>query len=179
LAALVPGPAEAALALFLSAWLGLSAWRQSSHAPSHRILTWDVAGLLPVYRYFAPTPGRFDYHLLVRHEERPGSFSHWTEVDRDRPRNALNAAWNPPRRLRKARFDLLYELAREIEAAGGNVARVQLTYPYLALLLVAERELADQGAPAGTRFQFLLMTTTAHAATEPAILALSPFHRLG
>ncbi|WP_448586411.1 hypothetical protein [Thermaurantiacus sp.] len=143
-----------------------------------RWFAWDLAGVLPVYRYFAPQPGRFDYHLLVRHEEARGRFTPWSEVDPDTPRRATDPLFNPARRIRKARFDLLYELSRTLQAAGGDLSKVQLSYPYLALLLRAERALKDCAVPPGTRFQFLLLARSAYADIEPRILALSPVHRL-
>src|SRR5687767_11935854 len=80
------------------------------HFPSklgQSISRWDVFGLIPIWRFFAPQPNRHDWVLLIRTESAPGVFARWIEWKPAAPSRAPRCLFNPVRRLRKAMLDLI------------------------------------------------------------------------
>jgi hypothetical protein len=61
----------------------------------------DYFGLVPEWRFFAPNPGRVDYHLLFRDEYRNGTVGNWTEAAPIGQRGAWAMVVNPKRRRNK------------------------------------------------------------------------------
>ena len=97
----------------------------------NRIRRLDVFLLLPEYRFFAPNPIQYDYHLLYQDEFGDGSVSGWTEVCKLPDRRVLDVVWNPRKRERKALLDAV-NLLSEISQVEGIY--VPATTPYLLLL---------------------------------------------
>lgn len=171
-------PGDRLTVLLLSVWLALTVVRQFQGRFSDRLTGWDTVGIIPVYRFFAPFPGRFDYHLLVRYQMPDGDFSGWFEIGPENRRTFESALFNPAKRIRKAQMDLVSELAKELDVHGGDRPRVSLSYPYLALLLVAERFIAGRiGLPAGTGYQFLVLASCGWEPNDLEPLMLSSLHR--
>ncbi len=130
---------EVLMVAIFSGWLLLTLLRQFSGRWVDPITEWDQVGLIPVYRFFAPYPGRFDYHFLVRHRvDGAGDFSAWVEFGPSNLRGRWSAVFNPHKRVRKAYLDLATELARELQRQSDNSRSLNLSYPYLSLLLAAE-----------------------------------------
>jgi hypothetical protein len=116
--------------------------------------------------------------VLVRYRMPDGSFSGWFEIGPENRRPLWAVLFNPGKRIKKAQMDLVTELARELDSHGGDQAKINLSYPYLALLLVAERFIADQlRMAAGTRYQFLVLASCGWGQRDPEPLMLSSLHR--
>lgn len=171
--------AEAGLVAFFGIWLTLTLFRQFKGTWVTALTGWDKVGLIPVYRFFAPFPGRFDYHFLVRFQDEEAAFSNWLEFGPSNARSRLCVVFHPHKRLRKAYLDLVTELARELEAHGGRTPEVNLSYPYLSLLLAAEQFLRDRFSLApGVAFQFMILASYGREEREMEPLMLSSVHRM-
>lgn len=119
-----------AIAGLLTLWVALTVGLQ---VPGLRtmIRRLDVLLLLPEYRFFAPNPIQYDYHLLYQDEFGDGSVSGWTEVCKLQDRRVVDVVWNPGKRERKALIDAI-NLLNEISPLEG--VYVPATTPYLLLL---------------------------------------------
>jgi hypothetical protein len=164
------------IAAIFVAWLCLTI---GGHFSSIRVrfARFDIFCLIPQWNFFAPTPGRVDYHVLYRHRMSSGVFTPWTEVSHPTTPWWARAIWNPHRRARKALFDLLSELAIHLRAEDRSIA---LSIPYLTLLA------AVNGINRQSRHryvQFLLMktehdATVARNETVPTLVFCSDCHEL-
>jgi hypothetical protein len=133
----------------------------------------DIFMLVPTWKFFAPTPGQRDMHLLYQDRYEDGATALWTEVQPMRQRPWFAFAWNPDRRANKALFDIVQELSVIIEASE----QVQeFTVPYLGLLTHVSC-LPRTTKPVATRF--LLMDSSGNARQpDPKPLFVSRFHDL-
>lgn len=169
-------PAEWPAAGVFGAWLLLALL---VHVPALKphIRGWDVLSLVPEWTFFAPRPAEWDYHLLFRDVYADGGVTSWAEVKVAEERAWWNFVWNPDRRGRKALFDAVTELAvtlADARAAQGRVA-VEGSIPYLTLLNQISA-LPRLGTP--ERTQFLVLSSSAAAASEPQVVYLSELHAL-
>ncbi len=165
--------AESVLLMVFIAWFSLTALRQTRGRLARRLTDWDVAGTLPVWRFFAPMPGCFDYHLLVRDLSADGTITDWSEVP-GWPRRGWNVVWNPGKRLRKGLLDVATALIQEQERMTPEAVR--LSVPYLVLLNYISRLPRQEVVE---RRQFLLMVSSGYEIDlEPEILCLSGIHRV-
>lgn len=133
----------------------------------------DYFALIPEWRFFAPNPGRHDFHLLYRDKFADGSLTEWTEIAPILHRRLLNMLYNPNRRRNKALFDCTQEFSKHVNV--GDRA-LELAIPYLALLNYISC-IPRSISPGFT--QFLIMYS-AGSLTEkdPEILYISKFHAL-
>jgi hypothetical protein len=163
----------------LAVWVVLTLVRQIP-ATAVSLTNWDLIGLIPIYRFFAPIPGRYDFHLLVRFEHSEGEFlSEWIELGEDNHRCRASALFNPRKRIRKAQLDLITDLSAELFIHEGSQIQVNASYSYLALLLIVERYLKTSiKASPGARYQFLILASCGCEANEMEPLMLSSFHRI-
>jgi len=141
----------------------------------------DPLILCPDYRFFAPHPGVYDYHLLVRTRGPDGVNSAWREAPIHASRRWFNFVWNPYRRERKASFDLALEFGQRHldEVAGLEPPPAEETFAYLHMLQYVARDVAGRGVNA---FQFLVLVidpSVAEADRRSQVLYLSPFHDVG
>lgn len=136
----------------------------------------DMLGLVPTWTFFAPSPGRTDYHVLVRDETVTGQFSPWREVKPD-DTSLMRALWNPGKRLRKGLCDHISSLLRSLPEQGGDASYVVFHPSYLALLWWISHLPRD---PAAVKRQFAVAVTSgfAHQRTEPSPLFVSYLHAL-
>ena len=68
----------------------------------------DFFGLVPEWKFFAPIPGRGDFHLLFR-DFFPQGTTDGPQLDIGGPRRWWNFLWHPHRREKKAAFDAARE----------------------------------------------------------------------
>lgn len=114
-------------------WLGLSAICQIPCGFTRRLRVMDLAGLVPHWTFFAPTPGTCDYYLLYRDDQLlDSSLTAWREISLCDNRRPWHLLWNPRKREKKALFDLTTALLREVQLE--HLETIQLSVPYLALL---------------------------------------------
>lgn len=172
---------ELLLAAFFVVWTVLTVIRQFNVQRPWRLTSWDQTGVIPVYRFFAPFPGRYDYHLLVRYGDSANLFSNWVELGPYTERGSLSFVLNPEKRVRKAYLDIVTELAHELERNDGEVSRVNLSYPYLTLLMACEEFLkANYAVESGsTRYQFFVLASSGYEKRDMEPLILSSIHTVG
>jgi len=122
------------LAAVLVAWLVATALSQFDGRVGRGLRRFDHFGLLPRWTFFAPRPGRSDYHLMMQ-LFRGKEAGAWREEPLADRRTLLGAVWNPEKRHRKALADFVRGLLRASSSFDREQRwQVQYTIPYLALL---------------------------------------------
>lgn len=161
---------------FLFVWTVATTFRLNK---SFRTWLQDHIGVgirfIPSYRFFAPDPGKYDFHLLYREKKDDGSVTRWKECEElnDLPMR-LHWIWNPQMYDTKAMFDYAQNLtsflrdgldediqedAESIEKPAENLRNVDikdyiLTTPYMALLNYVSNRPDDADAE---QVQYVLM----------------------
>lgn len=163
---------ETLLILLFAVWLVASqlVWVPRLGA---RLRSFDVLYLLPDFRFFAPTPGQHNVHLLYRDLFVDGRSTPWVELAPGGTRRSWHALWNEHKRVHKARIDLAVALSKHLVADDTTL---QLSLPYLVLLQHVTGA-ARLGRPTAT--QFLLMRSEGPAdARTTTLLFCSEAHPL-
>ncbi|MFC4001150.1 hypothetical protein ACFS2C_07675 [Prauserella oleivorans] len=173
---------RAALYGLFGTWFGLTVVGQKLYRDATKRTGWDKLYLvIPDWRFFAPNPGIYDHHLLMRDELADGSLTGFREISSMEERTLLHALWHPHRRAEKTVFDVAAELLRYVGehglVRGGADPTVQLSVPYLTLLAHVT---AQQHHPDAVRTQFLICVSGGYdEEEEPTMVFLSEFHSLG
>lgn len=165
----------------LLAWFGLTVAGQKLYRPPHVRSRWDAVHLVvPDWRFFAPDPGVYDHHVLVRSVHADGRPGPWREITDVEPRRPLHAVWHPRQRVEKATFDVCAELLRFLDRqrrTGVPVEEmrraVQLSLPYLTLLTLAGAVRPERGAVA---MQFMVAVSGGVDEEPPEIVFVSEVH---
>lgn len=161
---------------FVATVAGQKLWRAEG-----RHSWWDRAHLvLPDWRFFAPDPGVYDHHILIRTCSAGGHLGTWQEITEVVERRPIHAVWHPEHREEKALFDVCAELFRFIERhrkEGTNpqelAQRVQLSVAYLTLLNFASGRAREMD---GTDIQFMVALSGGHDKESPEIVFVSERH---
>lgn len=133
----------------------------------------DEFALIPEWRFFAPNPGRHDFHLLFRDKFRDGAVGPWTEIAPIDGRRLWNVVLNAGKRKNKALLDCMRDFAKQVNGKGGPI---ELSIPYLTLLNYVS---CIPRNPPSQEVQFLLMYSAGEdIEKDPEILYLSRFHRM-
>jgi hypothetical protein len=141
------------------------------------LVTYDICAAIPVWTFFAPSPGRTDVHLLYRDRDRDGQISPWREVALER-RSTWWSFWNVRRRIGKGVVDVAPDLtANTSDEARAPVSKKKvLDFSYLLLLNYVCHQPADFRAE--TR-QFAVARTRGYGTqSEPDVIFVSAFHRI-
>jgi hypothetical protein len=117
-----------AVVVALGGWLAATVRFHVPIADNLELRRKDLFGLVPDWRFFAPTPAKLDYHVLYRDRLVDGTMSDWTELQFGRPRRWYCFVWNPYRRDRKGMFDLVTEMARIIRDDGEEYLNASVAY---------------------------------------------------
>lgn len=135
-----------------------------------------------MWTFFAPNPGKSDYHLIYRDRRRSGVVEDWTEIPLTHRRTMLSSLWNPMRRDTKTLPDIVNvvaSLVKHHQDQGtpdedlGDI--VMLSTPYLMLLtLVTSRVAIRQDV--GQRQFALVESYGFDRSTPPDVVLCSPFH---
>jgi hypothetical protein len=99
----------------------------------NRISRYDYLGVIPNWKFFAPTPAVDDYLLFVRYQLDDRSYSNWLEISPKCARTFWHIVWNPEKRTTKALFDIITELTFVVNHVD-DPTQVVLSVPYLQLL---------------------------------------------
>ncbi len=133
----------------------------------------DHLMLIPTWKFFAPTPGERDMHVLYQDRYEDGTVTLWTEIGPAVRRPWWGFVWNPAKRTNKALFDVIQELGLHV-TAGDPV--LELSMPYLSLLNHIS-SIPRSTSPAFTKF--LLMCSRGNVrGDEPEVVYVSRFHQL-
>lgn len=160
----------------LSTLVVWSIWSVVNQTPwrlARRLKRLDVIGFIPRWTFFAPEPGRTDYHLVYRDlSDDLQSGGPWIELIPVGARPWHAALWNPTRRARKAVIDLT-QMMCQLSLDTSQSAAVAVSLPYLAVLNYVMHE------PAGTRpFREFAIVQTSSLDAEPKLLVRSEPHRI-
>jgi hypothetical protein len=165
-------PGEAAVGCILGLWAlaSLLALIERCREP---IRLYDVLFLIPEWKFFAPVPGQWDFHLLYRDRLGDGSITEWTEVVVGNPRRWWNAFWNPRKRGKKAVLDAVVGIAYQ---ALAQKDAIPLSPAFLTLL----NHISSLPRPEASHFtQFTLIRFHPDSTGEPPDVAfVSAFHAL-
>jgi hypothetical protein len=165
---------EFVVAGIMIGWLLLSALCQIPCSLTRWIRAFDLAGLIPVWPFFAPVPGTCDYYLLYRDKLPDGSLSDWREILLCDDRRYWQLIWNPRKREKKALFDLTAALMAE--ARPDAIQAIQLSVPYLAILTFVS-SLPRRYPACATQF-LLMMTDETSIGVVPEPIFTSAVHSL-
>lgn len=163
-------PVEFTAIFALASFFALTVLSQTGGRAALFLRDRDMFGLFPGWNFFAPDPGRVDFHLLFRDELPSGVVTSWREIPLTSGRRWHDWLWNPERRLKKVVFDAFAGLSQVVALR----ADVRLSIPYLVLLNCVS---AYPRIYAFERTQFLvMMSTPAEPDEEPVEVVLSDRH---
>jgi hypothetical protein len=141
------------------------------------LVAYDICAAIPVWTFFAPSPGRTDVHVLYRDRDRDGWVSPWRDIPLER-RAAWWSFWNVRRRIGKGIVDVTPDLTAgtSAEARAPVSKKKVLDFSYLLVLNYVCHQPADFRAEMR---QFAVARTRGHGTeSEPDVLFLSAFHRI-
>jgi hypothetical protein len=141
-----------------------------------RIKRYDVLAVIPIWTFFAPSPGCTDQHLLYRDCDAEGNLSVWRDIEL-KPYIPLRFVWHPYRRISKAVTDQIPIMTRPNREGeqGYNKARM-LEVPYIMILYFVSTMPKDFLTH---RRQFLIAQTNGVGSEgKPEILYISSLHDL-
>lgn len=156
---------ESVIYALLSVWIVATVIAQFSFPVGRRLA---ATGILPIWTFFAPSPGTFDFHVLYRLEEF-GTIGNWRELHAHESRSLTSALWNPKKREAKALFDVCVALSNAVVA---DPASVQVSLPYIAILRAAAH---TQSSSHAESIQFMIMQ---REKGQSSVLFLSASHPL-
>jgi hypothetical protein len=166
------------LAAILALWLVVSVLGQFECRASRMLRRHDHFSLIPRWTFFAPRPGRTDYHLMVQlfssgEEDQP-----WCEQPLASCRTMTGAVWNPEKRNRKALADLVRSMVRvSANMDRENRWQIQYSVPYIALLNYLSSLAAAQGS---SHLRFMILESEGfYFEREPWPVFLSARHVVG
>lgn len=160
----------------LGGWLGLTVFQQADRPHWLQSKVDPTAMAVPNWRFFAPTPGRHDFNILVRNRLPDGSLTPWREHTTGVPRTLTQMVWHPARRMEKAVFDAISQLF-DIADRVPDPRHLQVAVPYLALLNYITHQ--PDHRPTATALQFMIAHTAGYDETvDPKFLFLSEWHAL-
>jgi hypothetical protein len=164
------------LALVFIVWGALSTAFQFDHPRMRRLSYRDCFGLLPLWTFFAPSPGQTDYHLVYRDQTEDGSTTDLCEISLGERRSACSWLWNPEKRGRKVLSDIVQMLLEISSAEGTKPSVLLLSTPYT---LVLHAVMAEPLSPGAVRRQFVIAQTRGFFRDgPPEVLLRSSFHRV-
>jgi hypothetical protein len=148
--------------------LALGGWLAATALSQHPVRAFDgvrtaarrVGLLIPDWRFFAPEPGRWDDHVMVRTLGDDGTPTPWRSVNRYGRRRWRHAVFFPENRHEKALADAVAVLLLRLSANDREITDLleyQLLRGYVEGHLRAER-----GADLPRGFQFLVLRDAGH-----------------
>ena len=136
----------------------------------------DIFGVIPIWTFFAPTPGMTDYYLLYRDRLPDGSLDNWKNVELKNAENGLRLAlWNPTKRKHKALSDLVSSLTQFANQPKSEALLVSV--PYILILNFITSRPHSLGAD-GTQFMILEHDGFPGMPQRSRVIVMSKIHRL-
>jgi hypothetical protein len=117
----------------LVVWFIASAIHQFRFPWWSRISRFDALNLLPRWSFFAPNPGRHDFHVVYRDwvDDQPGP---WMQLAATNVDTRWRWLWNPSRYTNKAISDLANGLYQARQLSAEEPWTVMLSSSYISLL---------------------------------------------
>lgn len=168
---------EGFVAFLFAGWFVCSILNQFNFRWFRHVRKFDMFYLLPLWTFFAPNPGRSDFHLIYRDRRRDGSFGEWAQVPLVELRKPYSFIWNPEKRSKKVLFDTVSTCATGIAPdARFDIRPIALSISYLTILNAVVHRPAASGI---SHRQFVIAETTGFSRTgTPRIVLRSEFHAL-
>lgn len=142
-----------------------------------KVKKYDYFSLIPKWTFFAPSPGKTDYHLYYRDITHDGDISEWTVAISPQDRSLVTAVWNPQKRVRKAQSDMVHSLIRLPDEQKENIYYIYFSMPYLLLLNAVTSIPCGPGVKSR---QFKVMETSGfNARFKPRMIIQSGVHDVG
>jgi len=139
----------------------------------------DLLNLIPLWTFFAPRPGKSDYHLLYRDKKSDESVTEWVELELSEGKSWLSFIWNPQKRDKKIIADVIQTLLITMNRYKEEKDRSYLmfTFPYILILHHISQQKSSITEPLYR--QFVLAESPGYLEeTEPGFILLSKFHQL-
>ncbi|WP_367351792.1 hypothetical protein [Achromobacter animicus] len=134
----------------------------------------DPFRLLPVWTFFAPNPGIFDYHVVARGLREDGTFSAWVAIEVGQDRHSVNLIWNPQKRPKKVILDAVQSLLIIATRMPRTPGQEIISIPYLLILHLAQ--LVRDERLDGCSRQFAIVQTSGHEKRTLEVIYLSQVH---
>jgi hypothetical protein len=144
----------------------------------------NILNAIPIWTFFAPTPGITDTHIIFRDKKSNLEVSEWGEIVLLEERRWYHFIWNPHKRKSKLIVDALSQIKSLKNKSLKNEFkeeelqyRVQLSKGYLILLnLVMNYEMSDNEILSR---QFMVVDSYLFSGKrQPFPIFSSPFHTL-
>jgi len=140
----------------------------------------DILSFVPLWTFFAPNPGKRDYHLIYRDKYDEGILSEWKEIEISEERYWWSFFWNPQKRDKKILSDIiqnLITLVPEYKRVGADNNLIACSLPYIIVLSAVSRQEINQAHIQCMARQFMLAESTGYQ-EEPTVgfILLSLFH---
>ena len=116
---------------------------------------WDI----PQWRFFAPTPGTSNHHILYRTRTKQndeGQWGTWEEMISSNDSTLLSTIWNPNSRYVKANFDLASSIVNMV-SYGATFDFIKSSESYLMVSSILNSRLQNTDS---INYQFLIATST-------------------
>jgi len=141
----------------------------------------DLLNIIPLWTFFAPQPGKSDYHLLYRDKNTDEIIGEWTELEISVERNWFNFIWNPQKRKKKILADIVQSLvaiiARYQKEKEDARKFLMYTLPYVMILNTIIQE--DSKIKEPFYRQFMLAESSGYLEDRaPSFILVSKFHQL-
>lgn len=171
---------ESIIASVLALWFLLTIFCQFRYTKFSAYIrhTIDVFGLIPLWTFFAPNPGKSDYHLLYRDKIDEETNGEWEEMDITEERSFWSWCWNPDKRDKKILADVIQSLIASIPQYKSDKGYDLLMFsmPYLIVLHAVSHCHCKTGK---AQRQFMLAETSGYLReTAPSVILLSVFHQI-
>ncbi len=139
-------------------------------------IRFDIFNFLPNWSFFAPNPGKHDFHLVYRAwiQDQP---SPWQEIVTLSGNWYLRWIWHPSRYPTKALSDLTYGLYRAIYNSNGDKTMVMFSSSYLSLLNLVMSQSPLEGTDHYRQFA-IVVTQGFKEGRHIEIKFLSELHRV-
>lgn len=158
-----------------SGWALASVAFQFNHPVIRQWSYRDCVGLLPLWTFFAPSPGQTDYHLVFHDRRSDGGVTPLSEMPLTEPRKLYSWIWNPEKRSKKVLSDVVQMLIEISADPQCSPTVVLVSTPYALILNAVMQEPRQAGA---TGRQFVIAQTRGFFREgAPEVLLKSGFHR--
>lgn len=139
--------------------------------PFKKWLPPELKSFLARWALFAPAPGIYEYHLLVRKQSTAGEIGAWQKVNLSNKRRLRDGFWYPEKYNRQLLLGALRHLTLQT-----NDSDYKKNLGYLHLLSYAK---AIPTAPEMGNIQFMVLQTNIYEPeTPPNVIIMSEFHKL-
>lgn len=148
-------------------WFMICFIHQLPHLWVRRLSQYDLLGLLPNWRFFAPKPFAADYHLVLRYLNEEGRGPHCMEITDvlPMPSRPMSALWNPHKRLHFGYIDAVIDLVNRAKLL--TVDEVEGTLPYWTIANFVAAYVPDRGIRA---VQFIVVAADGYRQREAPIV---------